>query len=238
MVFEKHKNYEKSLLKKRLEDIKKVVEEYELKQAENKIVETISERSNKNEFALSIKPNSLETKLLKFALDSQKHDSIKMPHPMDQIKQIESDCFGHLQSSPLPTLNKIQKKCRNLANKIKRFDGVEPTSTNITSTEKEKDMTFVSFSKWDSKEITESRIEKKPSKIYTCNPGNLYTIKDGQIIRINKDCDNSYVNNSCDVSEGNKRLSIEEIKKIDRFRNYEPGAPSNVSSFILFCIFS
>lgn len=223
LVFEKHKNYEKSLLKKRLEDIKNVIVEYDLKQTENKTSE-ISERSHKDEFALSVKPNSVETKLLKFALDSNKRDSVKLPHPMDQIKEIEGDCFGHLQSSPLPTLNKIQKKCRNLANKIKRTGGVEKTSPNFISTEKEKgNAAFVSVSKWDSKEVTETRIEVKPSKVYTCNPGNLYTIKDGQIVRINKD------SNSCNVSEVNKRLSIEEIKKIDRFQNYEPGDPTNVS---------
>lgn len=226
LVFEKHKNYEKSLLEKRLKDIKKVVEEYELRQVENNKTSDISERSHKNEFALSVKPNSLETKLLKFALDSEKQDNVKLPHPMDQIKEIENDCFGHLQSSPLPSFNKIRKKCRNLANKIKHIDSVEITPPN-TALSKKDPTNFVSVTKWDSKEITESCTGQKPSKLYSCSPGNLYTIKDGQIIRINKD--NSSVSCKCDNSKSYKQLSIEEIKKIERFQNYEPGNPTNVS---------
>lgn len=225
---ETHKNLDKSVLQERLELIKQKIYDH-CKNCEAKREEQNCGSRHKNEFALSIKPNSTETKLLQFALSNEKCSSTSIPHPMDEIKKIEKEYFG---STETLNLRKIRKKARNLQNKITRInnDVISNNCPNKNSTE----VTFSLNSKWDVKDC--NSYQPSTSKIvkqYSCKPQKLYTVQDGQIVEINSE--NHTVNTRTD---GTERLSLEEIKKDPKFANYEEGEESNVitqfSTFIIF----
>lgn len=212
-----HKNLEKSILKERLKTIEKKLADYYRKR--ESCVDEIQQSSvgrHKSEFALSVKPNSTETKLLQFALDNQKSSNNFVPNPMDALKEIEKQCFG---STEKLDLSKIRKKARNLQNKIAKIGNVVEENCPKKKTN---EIEFVSNSKWDVKESVPC--EAAPPKIikqYTCKPQKLFTIKDGQILEINS-------TKKSIKNDGSERISLEEIKKDPKFANYETGEESRV----------
>lgn len=98
---------------------------------------------------------------------------------------------------------------------------------------------------WD---VTEPIPKKKsyPTKVYSCKPEKLFTIKEGKIVELKNENDlkekvvasskKSLPFISIDAekeadSEIRARLSEDEIRKIPKFHNYEKGMPSNVLLF-------
>lgn len=212
-----HKNFEKSVLKERLETIEKKIADYYRKR-ENCVdgVQQSSVGRHKSEFALSVKPNSTETKLLQFALDNQKPSNNFVPNPMDAIKEIEKECFGSTEEL---NLSKIRKKARNLQNKIAKIGNV--IEENCPK-KKPNEIEFASNSKWDVKEsVTCDATPPKIVKQYSCKPQKLFTIKDGKIVEINS-------TKSSIKNDGSERISPEEIKKDPKFADYETGEESRV----------
>lgn len=71
----------------------------------------------------------------------------------------------------------------------------------------------------------------------------MYTIKDNKIVRLEPVADSEEELRAVDIVipvnaaeeqllEGTK-MCLDDIKKIDRFKDYEPGIPSRVSNFTL-----
>lgn len=166
------------------------------------------------ECGLTIKPDSIETKLLKFALNNQKTNNSDIPHPINSIKEIEQQRFSN-EDIALPSLNKIRRKARKL---FKRIENNKPANCSQIP----KNDSIIQESKWDQRISTEME-PKITSKTYTCKPLNYYTIKDGEIIKLNKKQDIKKDSNE------SLKLSIAEIKQIPAFRNYATGTPSKVN---------
>ncbi|XP_044256101.1 RNA-binding protein 41-like isoform X2 [Tribolium madens] len=193
----RHKNINRDVVKTQLEGIF-----HKLNETRNE-----EEEQTKNcvgrletELLLSTKPTSVETKLLKFALEN---DHRKSTHggPMDQLKNVEQQLIN--DSSPI-NIKKIRKKARRLAKQIN--SSVNPPNEPIIQNQS-------LHTKWDSKISVTTPPQKEP-KTYTCKSQNYYTIKDGEIIQINHTPE--------------KKLSIEEIRKIPKFQNYDKGTPCSV----------
>lgn len=144
---------------------------------------------------------------------------------MDNLKQIEQERFGCLSNLPLP-INKIRKKARNLANKIKSIDTKQVTHASCSKSESNLSMSL--NSKWDLKEHNEEQ-PKKASKYYTCKTQNLYTIKNGEIVRISGGTASNL------KEEEVKQISLEELKSMPKFQDYQEGTTSKVvkKQFIL-----
>lgn len=219
--YHKHRNYERTLLQIRLDAINRKIEEYDRKitcDAERKKA-TVSR--HKTEFALAVKPNSHETKLLKFALSNERQNCDDMPHPMDNIKQIEEERFGNTTTEKIP-LNKIRKKARNLTNKIAKIRNTVEENTEKIQVGRIK---YSANSKWDVKESIPEEPKPNVAKHYSCKPERLYTIKDGEIVQITRSNPTSHLL---------ERVNLEEIKSNPKFANYTEGEPSNVIFLLLF----
>lgn len=80
---------------------------------------------HERELALCVKPNSIETKLLEFAL-SCKADKISKPdlcpvdHPINNLSQIHDEKFSHLSASPLKASKMVIRKRRQLLQSYSR----------------------------------------------------------------------------------------------------------------------
>ncbi|EFA02104.2 RNA-binding protein 41 [Tribolium castaneum] len=168
----------------------------------NKLGEIPEEPKNaisrlESELLLATKPTSVETKLLKFALENEQKNSV--PGPLDQLKSVEQQLMTDL--APV-NVKKIRKKARRLGKQI--------NSGNPPLNEPEIQFQTSGNTKWDLKDSPQIPI----TKTYTCDkPPNYYTIKDGQIIQINQTV---------------TKLSLEEIRNLPKFQNYDKGTPSNV----------
>lgn len=216
---ETHKNLERSILEEKLKCIERKIEEYCRKHDCDEDKRNCTSR-HKTEFALSVKPNSTETKLLQFALNNEKRCSTSIPYPMDSIKEIEKQYFGNIERL---NLNKIRKKARNLQNKVAKV-GINMIEENCPK-KKSSECDFSVNSKWDVKEsVISVTSTSKMAKEYTCKPQKLYTIEDGRIVQL--DTTNQSINTFNVHSR--ERINLEEIKKDPKFANYEEGEESRV----------
>lgn len=215
-LYETHRNLEKSLLQQKLKSIKqKIATVCKKREIQEDQRNTISRR-HKSEFALSVKPNSTETKLLQFALNNKKQNDVTLPHPMDHIKEIEEARFGIAEQV---NVNKIRKKARNWRNKIAKI------GNSVQEIKPPGKICFTAKTKWDVKESETNETVKQ----YTCKQQRLYTVRNGEIVEINSQ---NLTENS---NKTLQRISIEEIK--NKFKNYEEGEPTKVRmSARFFCV--
>lgn len=174
------------------------------------------------EFELSLKPNSIETKLLKFAIENEKsYGTNTIIHSIDSVKQTEIELLNRLNHTPLSP-SKVQKRLRNLSKRIKNIGKIPQTSTDTSFL---KTYCNKGSSKWDCT-IQQNPTKSTPPKTYGCKPQTMYTIKDGKIV------------NLLDVTPGkqifdiNSKMSVEEIKQHPKFKNYKSGTPSKVMTYI------
>ncbi|KAJ3658677.1 hypothetical protein Zmor_010402 [Zophobas morio] len=215
VVKNKHKNLNHSVLKLKLEEIYSKIRESRCQDTK----EVVKRNRLTTETTLATKPSSVETKLLKFALENEQKDLL--PGPMDLITGVEEELMKNL--APVD-VKKIRKKARSLA---KQIDDIgNPTLKEPIIKEPRADgAAFCRKTKWDLKECKVENNKATESKVFTCKPQNYYTIRDGVILKINNAPESD--NNS---TKQQKKLSVEEIKKIPKFENYEKG----ISSKILF----
>lgn len=165
------------------------------------------------EFGLSIKPGSTETKLLKFALDNNV-EKIKNPHAINNIQELNKTLFSTINSEPI-NISRVRRKARQLA--VKSNTKIEDTKANISNCH------TIQSSKWDIQELNNDLGDSKNAdKVYKCEEQKFYTIKNGKIIKLDK----NIAKNNLLTSES--QLNIEEIRKIPKFLNYQPGTPSKV----------
>lgn len=169
-----------------------------------------------------MKPDSIETKLFKFALENKNDILQKLPHPMDNIRDLENNMFSHLYEKKLIP-SKIKKQIRRYANKINTSTAsIGSSSSDLIKNE---NPSFVNHSKWDQREIEATStisVNTTPKK-YTCKRQNYYTVRNGEIVQLTQ---NDSVKRL--EIETINRLSIEEIKAIPKFKDYIAGSPSKV----------
>ncbi|KAL1116120.1 hypothetical protein AAG570_005615 [Ranatra chinensis] len=188
------------------------------------------------EAALAVKPNSLETKLLRFALTNQlahnrhRYPCVNLPgDPINRLKDLESQILA----DPI----RLSKKYRNKRKKILEESHCIQKADNKPVEIRSGD------SLWDVvefKKVTNPTEEQKQQRVYTCSKETLYTIEDGKIVACSEEDKNS------GVAEDNRKPSVtfvsaermervelnsksdSEISQIKRFSDYERGNPSNV----------
>ncbi|KAK4886743.1 hypothetical protein RN001_003014 [Aquatica leii] len=209
-VCNKHKNWEKNLLKQHLQNLQSLVEQHN-KSAEC-APEQIQSKHKSVECGLTIKPNSIETRLLKFALNNSQNAIAPIPQPIDSIIEIEKDRFPNLKEESLPKVNTIRRKARKLQNRLNNLKAQDPQKTSSVTG-------LLSNSKWDLREREPFKQSLKTSKkkVYTCSPINYYTIKNNEIVNLN-----GYK----EKTETECKLSLEAIKQLPKFKDYIPGSPS------------
>ncbi|XP_004922662.1 RNA-binding protein 41 [Bombyx mori] len=160
-------------------------------------------------------------------------------HPMNDIKTLENCLFAHLKDDILP-LSKRRKLLRRLERKKERI--LSQNNTVILDNSNRKPVNRPG-SLWDVKELQHkiSDPERNKDKLIGPVKKTLYTIKNNKIVRLepmdsSENSEDEYravnivvpINNAeAQLLEGTK-MSIDDIKKIDRFKDYEPGTPSKV----------
>lgn len=185
------------------------------------------------------KPSTSQTTNL---FERLQHKPIKFypeGHPMNQIKDLEDTLFGHLNTKLLP-LSKRRKILRRLERKKERILSqnklIIPTTSNVDKVDK-------LGSLWDLKDIPirTSKVRMKPKeKFIGPKKPTMYTVRNEKIVRLEPVNQGENVEEfhavdivmpinvaEAQLLEGTK-MSIDDIRKIDRFKNYEPGIPSKV----------
>jgi hypothetical protein len=211
-VRNKHKNMNIDVLKKRLGEI---FEKINRTDGDDK-KEVVPHDRLKTELILSAKPASVETRLLKFALQNKQTCKEQLPHPMDQIKLLEEQFTS--DQSPV-NIKKIRRKARCLTKQIEAASSSAKQEPAVNKSASNNDI-FNWNSKWDKKESEDNSYILTEKKTFTCKPQNYYTIKDGKIIKI--------IHTEMDKEVPKNKLSVEEIKQIAKFSNYEKGTPSKI----------
>lgn len=205
---------------------------------------------HEKELGLSVKPNSEHTRLLKFALSCQQSGSNRdvrpLSHPINNLKDLEQKLFGHLTTKK----QQKHKSKKSLSASIPKFKSQQTTSKKLLS--------YGARTLWDLKDKSSiqspSKGTPKACHVYSCKPETLYTVKDKKIVPLSQVPplpvsvrSASHSSSGCNgepfvVSdiEGSptetlrrediqrNKLSVEQIKLLPRFQNYDKGSPSQV----------
>lgn len=215
-VLDQHKILDVNHIKARLNDIDNKL---------NSSPKTENTKETKSRLAtetmLSLKPNSLKTNLLKFALSNETKVTENIPSCIDNIKQLEEEFMSNIDTESHQNIKKIRKRIRN---KVK---AIEEMSIELNKPSfKIRKVEYAADSKWDIKEQVDSVTQKPPNsfknkKTYSCQNKQYYTIRNGKIEPVNLETDKT---ESCNQT----KLSVDEIKKLPHFLNYDVGVPSNI----------
>lgn len=173
---------------------------------------------------------------------------------MNNIKDIEENLFGHGENNMLP-ITKRRKILRHLERRKERIlsEGKQPISkTVITGQVKPGSLWDVKEIPQNSnqgkqlvKNVIQHQSENLPStsnqkeKFIGPKKPTMYTIKDKKIVRlepVNDEANEEYkavdivlpVNTAEEQLLEGTKMAIDDIKKIERFKDYEPGVPSKV----------
>ncbi|KAJ8866984.1 hypothetical protein PR048_032846 [Dryococelus australis] len=108
------------------------------------------------------------------------------------------------------------------------------------------DATSIAVSGWDVKCVCRARKRVRDTKVYSCKPQELYTVKDGKIVALGRapvpaetpagearpQGETFVVTNTSDFLlfklAPRDRLTTEQIRSLPRFTDYSPGQPSQV----------
>lgn len=226
----KHRNIDKSLLQQRVHGIKERIR--------HEAVEFPSsgpDFSRKHQEKLAAKPQSVETKLLKFALENEQGVAvIPSSDPMTIVKQLERDLFG-CGSDSVQSTGAIRRKARKLARRAEA--GEQSHCASSVKVFLPKIERLVNDSKWDVKSKSEEvKVVTGKAKVYGCAADkasqNYYTVKDGVIVKLDQD---KVVIGEADTDSDCRRLSIEDIRKIPKFEQFHFGTPTKVRVSCLKC---
>lgn len=225
----KHRNSDKSLLQQQVDGIKERIS--------NEVVGLPSSRpdcSRKHHEKLAAKPQSVETKLLKFALENEQTVVVIPPSdPMTIVKQLERDLFGY-ESGNIQSTSAIRRKARKLARRAEV--GEQSNCTNSAKVFLPKIERLVNDSKWDVKSKSkEVKVVTSKAKLYGCASDkasqNYYSVKDGVIVKLNQD---KMLIEGADTESDCRRLPIEDIRKIPKFEQFHFGTPTKVKAYKLY----
>lgn len=173
-------------------------------------------------------------------------------HPMNELKELESNLLGNLKTEMIP-LTKRRKILRRLERKRERLlaQAQQNSIAGISA--------FPSTSRmdrpgslWDVREIPHRNIPhtitSRDQEAHCSTEGQqaMYSIRDNKIVRITDPVPNNpeeppaeqpadipevaempEVDTEAQLLEGTK-MCLDDIRKIDRFKDYEPGIPSKV----------
>lgn len=205
---------------------------------------------HEQELSLSIKPNSEHTRLLQFALSCQPSGSNRdlrpLSHPINNLKDLEQQLFGHLAKKD----QQKQKSKKSLSASTPKFKSQQTTSKKILS--------YGARTLWDLKDTSSikspSKETPKACHVYSCKPETLYTVKDKNIVPLSEvpplsvsvrsashsssgcngepfvvsDIEGSEIKTLCKEDIQRNKMSVEQIKLLPRFQNYDKGSPSQV----------
>lgn len=169
---------------------------------------------------------------------------------MNQLKDIEESLFGHLKNDDIIPITKRRKILRRLERKKERILAQEDQLISTIPVVPSEPRTG---SLWDVKDLS-TRVSQRAQKQIIIGPQKqtMYTIKDNKIVRLEpvrneerqaeefRAVDIVLPVNQAEqqLLEGTK-MCIDDIKKMDRFKDYEPGVPSKVSKtvfqIIMYC---
>lgn len=162
---------------------------------------------------------------------------------MNELKQLEDNLFGHLKSDIIP-ITKRRKILRRLERKKDRILAQQKELLAQNSkTHHEPSTVNRPGSLWDVKDIPKRQEQTMKCNIIGPKAKTMYTIKDNKILRlehVNGEKSDEYkaVDIVIPVNEAEEQLlegtkmCIDDIKKIERFKDYVPGVPSKVSCII------
>ncbi|KAL3275280.1 hypothetical protein HHI36_020048 [Cryptolaemus montrouzieri] len=153
----KHKNLDVPHIEQRLEHIHSSLEIHRLKKEDNSDSLSTEKGRQKTEFMLSIKPNSKETNLLKFALDNEKKYNDHIPSALDGIKELEQEINNSLQDIQTPNFSHIRRKVRKMK---RRIESIKPEISEPIINNASNSISFVNNSKWDMR-VLESQQEQR-----------------------------------------------------------------------------
>lgn len=167
---------------------------------------------------------------------------------MNELKELEQSLFGHLKTDIIPItkrrkmLRRLERKKERLLAQEKQIDiGSLPSTSNVDRP----------GSLWDVKEMpprviphTITSRDQAEDRVMGPKQPTMYTVKENKIVRLEpveeqpqefRAVDIVMPVNDAEVQllEGTK-MCLDDIKKIDRFKDYEPGIPSKVSCSIIF----
>ncbi|XP_041969746.1 RNA-binding protein 41-like [Aricia agestis] len=154
-------------------------------------------------------------------------------HPINDLKKLEEELFGHLQDQTI-SITKRRKIIRRLERKRERLLAQQKTP-NIDPMEGPSQIKPGSL--WDVQKMPD-RMKLKPKKPIM-GPFNktMYTVKDNKIVRLEPTENNEEykavdivlpVNSAEQQLLEGTQMKIDDIRKIERFKDYEPGIPSKV----------
>jgi hypothetical protein len=176
-------------------------------------------------------------------------------HPINHLKDLEQQLFGHLAKR-----DQQQRKSKKSlsASSAPKFKSKQSKCMKL--------QTFGERTLWDLKDtsVTNSSLNAttKACHIYSCKPETLYTIKDKKIVPVSEvpsfpvsvrsashsssgcngqpfvvsDIKDSEIKTLCREDIQRNRLSMEEIRLLPRFQNYDKGPPSQVKIEIFMLI--
>ncbi|CAK1588992.1 unnamed protein product [Parnassius mnemosyne] len=233
-LIDQRKKIESSILKTKLEDLYNKIKNYQTAGSSKQKNETAGTSTNKNEDM----QERIQKRSLKFYPEG---------HPMNELKEIEEDLFGHLRNDNIMPITKRRKLLRRLERKKERVL-MQQKQLRLNSVQYPREQSpSKPGSLWDVQEIPNRvRPECGTSKDKMIGPRKptMYTIKDSKIVRlesVQREDDNDSEENDFravdivmpvnpaeeQLLEGTK-MCLDDIKKIERFKDYEPGIPSKV----------
>ncbi|XP_046970662.1 RNA-binding protein 41-like isoform X1 [Vanessa cardui] len=161
-------------------------------------------------------------------------------HPMNELKEIEEELFGHLKNDNLLPITKRRKILRRLERKkekilLQQKDPGIHSKDPIAGPSKVKPGSL-----WDVKDMP-GKVQRPKSHQDIIGPKRqtMYTVKENKIVRLEpvqheeadeyRAVDIVVPINAAEeqLLEGTK-MCLDDIKKIERFKDYEPGIPSKV----------
>ncbi|CAG9128798.1 unnamed protein product [Plutella xylostella] len=163
-------------------------------------------------------------------------------HPMNSLQELENDLYGHLKSDDMLPVNKRRKILRHLE---RRKERMLAQGRLIAFPNEPRHESPRPGSLWDVKEMPQKQAEKCMNKDAVIGPKKptMYTVKDNKILRLepvskeqnhNPQAEYQAVDIVMPVNAAEERLlegtkmHVDDIRKIDRFKDYEPGIPSKV----------
>lgn len=226
-LLDQRKKVESSVLKSKLEGLYSKINEFQ--NASGSCQESKNAAGSANQPADDI-INRIHKHPLKFYPEG---------HPMNELKEIEEDLFGHLNNDNLIPITKRRKILRRLERKKEKVM-LQQKDAGIKLIDPTPGPSKVKpGSLWDVKDISGKR-PKSHQDIIGPKQKTMYTVKDDKIVRLepvqNEEGDQEYkavdivvpVNAAEEQLLEGTKMCLDDIKKIERFKDYEPGIPSKV----------
>ncbi|KAF9424352.1 hypothetical protein HW555_000491 [Spodoptera exigua] len=160
-------------------------------------------------------------------------------HPMNELKQLEGNLFGHMKNDIMP-LTKRRKLLRRLQRKKERLQHDNPFNIAAIPSTSRVDRPG---SLWDMREMPRlipHTITSKDQEANAMGPHfrAMYTVRNNKILRLEPvqreqeeyravDIVMPINDAEANLLEGTK-MTVDDIRKIDRFKDWTPGSPSKV----------